>query len=47
MGRKQKYFTEEERRQANRDKFMRFYEKNKKQIQKKNLNRYYEKKNYS
>lgn len=43
MGRKKKYHTKEEKAQANRDKFMRFYEKHKGEIQKKNLKRYYEK----
>ena len=41
MGRKQKYFTKEEKIQANRDKFMRFYERNKEEIKKKNLERYH------
>jgi hypothetical protein len=44
MGRKRKYFTEEEKNQANRDKFMRYYFKNKEKIKKKNLTRYYAKK---
>lgn len=44
MGRKRKYFTNEEKIQANRNKFMRFYEKNKEIIKKKNLERYYAKK---
>jgi hypothetical protein len=43
MGRKRKYFTEEEKIQANRDNVMRFYEKNKEEIKKKNLKRYHEK----
>lgn len=47
MGRKRKYFTDEELKQSNRDKFMRFYIKNKEKIKKKNLERYYEKKNNS
>jgi len=45
MGRKQKYFTKEEKVQANRDNVMRFYEKNKEEIKKRNLKRYYAKKN--
>jgi len=44
MGRKLKYKTEEEKRQANRDKFMRFYWKNSDKIKKQNLKRYYENK---
>ena len=44
MGRKQKYFTEEEKKQANRDKYMRFYWRNVKKIRKEKLNRYYENK---
>ena len=44
MGRKRKYNTEEEKRQANRDKFMRHYWKNVKKIRKKNLKKYYENK---
>jgi Ca2+-binding EF-hand superfamily protein len=44
MGRKQKYITDEEKIQANRDKFMRYYFKNKEKIKKKNLERYYAKK---
>ena len=32
MGRKRKYFTKEEKIQANRDNFMRFYWKNKEKI---------------
>lgn len=43
MGRKQKYFTKEEKRQANRDKFMRYYWKNVEKVKKINLERYYEK----
>ena len=41
MGRKQKYFTKEEKIQANRDKFMRHYWKNADKIKKRNLKRYY------
>ena len=44
MGRKKKYFTIEEQKQANREKFMRFYERNKEKIKAKNLKRYYAKK---
>lgn len=44
MGRKRKYFTAEEKRQANRDKFMRFYEQNKEEIKRKNLKRYHDRK---
>lgn len=45
MGRKQKYITEEEKKQANRDKVMRHYWRNQEKIKEKNLKRYYEKKN--
>lgn len=41
MGRKLKYKTKEEKIQANRDAFMRFYERNKEEIKKRNLERYY------
>jgi len=44
MGRKRIYQTEEEQKQANRDKFMRHYWKNAKSIRKKNLKKYYENK---
>jgi hypothetical protein len=44
MGRKLKYKTEEEKRQANRDKFMRHYWKNQEKIKEKNLKRYHENK---
>ena len=44
MGRKLKYKTEEEKCQANRDKFMRHYWKNQEKIKKKNLKRYHENK---
>jgi hypothetical protein len=44
MGRKLKYKTEEEKRQSNRDKFMRYYWKNQEKIKKKNLKRYHENK---
>lgn len=43
MGRKQKYKNIEEKKQANRDKFMRFYWRNADKIRKINLNRYHEK----
>jgi hypothetical protein len=42
MGRKRKYFTAEEKAQANRNAFMRYYEKNKEKVRQKNLKRYYE-----
>ena len=45
MGRKLKYKTEEEKKQANRDKFMKHYWKNTEKIRKRNLKRYYENKN--
>jgi len=45
MGRHKKYNTEEEKRQANCKKSMRYYRRNKKQIRKKNLKNYYEKSN--
>ena len=44
MGRKKKYITEEEKLQANRDKFMRYYWKNVDKIRKQNLKKYYDKK---
>mgnify|MGYP007070556928 CR=1 FL=1 len=44
MGRHKKYITEEEKKQANRDKFMKHYWKNQEKIKKKNLERYYENK---
>ena len=44
MGRKKKYITNEEKQQANKDKYMRYYWKNAKKIRKKNLERYYAKK---
>ena len=43
MGNK-KYFTEEERKQANRDKVKRHYERNKEMVKQKQLERYYENK---
>jgi hypothetical protein len=42
MGRKRKYFTEEEKRIAKNESYMRFYEKNKERIRKEKLKRYYE-----
>ena len=42
MGRKLKYKTEEEKKQANRDRVMKHYWKNQEEIKKKNLKRYYE-----
>jgi hypothetical protein len=44
MGRKRKYNTEEEKRQANRDKYMRYYWRNVKKIRKEKLKKYYENK---
>ena len=44
MGRKRKYITEEEKQQANKDKYMRYYWKNCKKVKRKNLKRYYENK---
>jgi hypothetical protein len=44
MGRKRKYNTEEEKLQANHDKYMRYYWRNQEKIKKKNLKRYYGKK---
>ena len=46
MGRHKKYITDKEKIQANRDKFMRYYERNKEAVKKRNLMRYYEKKNH-
>jgi hypothetical protein len=46
MGRKQKYFTDEEKLKANRDKYMRYYWKNVKKIRKEKLRKYYENKRY-
>jgi hypothetical protein len=45
MGRKKKYLTDNEKQQANKDKYMRYYWKNKEKIKLKNLKRYYENKN--
>ena len=44
MGRKLKYKTKEEKLQANRDKYMRFYWLNVDKIRKEKLERYYENK---
>ena len=43
MGRKRKYFTEEEKRMANNKKAMKYYLLNREHIKKKNLKRYHEK----
>jgi len=44
MGRKKKYITSEEQKQAVNERAMRYYLRNKESIQKKNLRRYYENK---
>lgn len=44
MGRKRKYFTDEEKRIARNKAFMRYYEKNRNEIKQKNLKRYHENK---
>jgi hypothetical protein len=44
MGRKIKYKTEEEKKQANRNKYMRYYWRNVKKRRKDALRRYYVKK---
>jgi hypothetical protein len=44
MGRKQKHFTEKEKKVAKNETYMRFYEKHKERIKKEKLRRYYEKK---
>lgn len=44
MGRHRKYNTDEEKRQANREKYMRFYWRNAKKIRKQKLKEYYENK---
>lgn len=41
MGRKTKYFTDDEKQNANRKKSMRYYWKNSEKIKKKNLERYH------
>jgi len=43
MGRKRKYFTNEEKRIARNKAYMRYYEKNKIRIRKEKLKTYYEK----
>jgi hypothetical protein len=45
MGRHRKYITEEEKRQANKEKYMRYYWRNVKRRRKDALKRYYENKN--
>jgi hypothetical protein len=45
MGRNKKYFTDDEIKQFNRDKSMRYYLRNRDIIREKNKNRYHEKKN--
>lgn len=44
MGRKRKYFTEEEIRISKNKSYMRFYEKHKDRLKKEKLERYYENK---
>ena len=44
MGRHKKYITEEEKKKADRNKYMRYYWKNVKKRRKDALKRYYEKK---
>jgi hypothetical protein len=44
MGRKLKYKTKEEKRIAQNETYMRYYERNKERIKKEKLNRYYERK---
>jgi hypothetical protein len=46
MGRKKIYKTKEEKHQANKEKYMRYYWKNSDKIKKKNLKRYYENKRH-
>ena len=45
MGRKKKYQTEEERLQAKRDRWMKWYEKNKEKLNAHRMEKYYEQKN--
>ena len=45
MGRKKKYNTDKEKRQAICEKSMRYYWRNQKKIKKRNLKKYYENKN--
>jgi hypothetical protein len=47
MGRKLKYKTKEEKLQANRDKYMRFYWRNVEKIKKEKLKIYYENKRHT
>jgi len=47
MGRKLKYKTEEERKEANRIKSRKYYLKNAEKIRKKRMEKYYEEKNKS
>jgi hypothetical protein len=47
MGRKKKYHTEEDKLEANRSKWMRWYNRNKETINKKRMEEYYGKKNNS
>jgi hypothetical protein len=47
MGRRKKYHTEEDRLEANRNKWKRWYDKNKETINKKRMEEYYGKKNSS
>lgn len=44
MGRKKKYHTEEEKLEANRKDFKKWYEKNKESLNKKRMEEYYDKK---
>lgn len=44
MGRKKKYITEEEKRIAKNETYMRFYERNKEKLKKEKLKKYYDKK---
>ena len=45
MGRKRKYFTKEEIKEANRKKARRYYYHHKDKINKKSMEKYYERKN--
>lgn len=42
MGRKMKYHTEEEKQQAKRERWQRWYEKNKQSLNNKRMEHYYE-----
>ena len=44
MGRNKKYHTEEERQQAKRDRWNRWYEKNKEKLNAQRMEKYYEQK---